>query len=102
MTPDSVLQGYGRYGFLTEAVPPETAKNQRSAARQTRRRFGGRHALLVSAAFHAEQRLLLATPYYVPDEALQEALVLAAKRGLQITLLLPRPVGHAARHGGGG
>ena len=25
------------------------------------------HALLVSAAFHAEQRLLLATPYYVPD-----------------------------------
>ena len=52
------------------------------------------HALLVSAAFHAEQRLLLATPYYVPDEAVQEALVLAAKRGLQITLLLPRRSNH--------
>ena len=39
------------------------------------------HALLVSAAFHAEQRLLLATPYFVPDEGLQEALVLAAKAG---------------------
>ena len=52
------------------------------------------HALLVSAAFHAEQRLLLATPYYVPDEAVQEALVLAAKRGLQITLLLPHRSNH--------
>ena len=52
------------------------------------------HALLVSAAFHAEQRLLLATPYYVPDEAVQEALVLAAKRGLQITLLLPKQSNH--------
>ena len=52
------------------------------------------HALLVSAAFHAEERLLLATPYYVPDEAVQEALVLAAKRGLQITLLLPRRSNH--------
>ena len=52
------------------------------------------HALLVSAAFHAEERLLLATPYFVPDEAVQEALVLAAKRGLQITLLLPRRSNH--------
>ena len=52
------------------------------------------HALLVSAAFHAEERLLLATPYYVPDESVQEALVLAAKRGLQITLLLPRRSNH--------
>ena len=52
------------------------------------------HALLISAAFHAEQRLLLATPYDVPDEAVQEALVLAAKRGLQITLLLPRRSNH--------
>lgn len=52
------------------------------------------HALLVSAAFHAEERLLLATPYYVPDESVQEALVLAAKRGLQITLLLPHRSNH--------
>ncbi|QTD44505.1 phospholipase D-like domain-containing protein [Ottowia testudinis] len=52
------------------------------------------HALLVSSAFHAQERLLLATPYFVPDEGLQEALVLAAKRGLQITLLLPRRSNH--------
>ena len=52
------------------------------------------HALLVSSAFHAEHRLLLATPYFVPDEGLLEALVLAAKRGLHITLVLPRRSNH--------
>ncbi len=52
------------------------------------------HALLVSAAFHAERRLLLATPYFVPDEGLLESLVLAAKRGLAITLVLPRRSNH--------
>ncbi|QXL85318.1 phospholipase D-like domain-containing protein [Comamonas sp. NLF-1-9] len=52
------------------------------------------HALVVSAAFHAERRLLLATPYFVPDEGLLEALVLAAKRGLNITLVLPARSNH--------
>lgn len=52
------------------------------------------HALLVSSAFHAERRLLLATPYFVPDEGLLESLVLAAKRGLSITLVLPRRSNH--------
>ena len=52
------------------------------------------HALLVSAAFHAQQRLLLATPYCVPDEGLLEALLLAAKRGVRVTLLLPRRSNH--------
>ncbi len=52
------------------------------------------HALLISSAFHAEQRLLLATPYFVPDEGLIEALLLAAKRGVQVTLALPRRSNH--------
>ena len=52
------------------------------------------HALLISAAFHAEQRLLLATPYFVPDEGLIEALLLAAKRGVRVTLALPRQSNH--------
>ncbi len=52
------------------------------------------HALLMSAAFHAQQRLLLATPYFVPDEGLLEALLLAARRGVRIGLLLPRQSNH--------
>ncbi|MEZ5607074.1 MAG: phospholipase D-like domain-containing protein [Burkholderiaceae bacterium] len=52
------------------------------------------HALLVSSIFHAERRLLLATPYFVPDEGLLEALLLAARRGLQITLVIPERSNH--------
>lgn len=52
------------------------------------------HALLVSAAFHAEHRLLLVTPYFVPDEGLSEALLLAAKRGVHVTLVLPARSNH--------
>jgi cardiolipin synthase len=52
------------------------------------------HALLVSAAFHVERRLLLVTPYFVPDEGLIEALLLAAKRGVNVTLALPRQSNH--------
>ncbi len=52
------------------------------------------HALLISAAFHAQHRLLLATPYFVPDEGLIEALLLAAKRGVAVTLALPRRSNH--------
>ncbi len=60
------------------------------------------HALLVSAAFHADERLLLATPYFVPDEGVLEALLLAAKRGVQITLLLPERSNHALADWGRG
>ena len=52
------------------------------------------HALLVSSAFHAERRLLLVSPYFVPDEGLIEALLLAAKRGVQVRLVLPRQSNH--------
>ncbi|HMN21437.1 MAG TPA: phospholipase D-like domain-containing protein [Ottowia sp.] len=52
------------------------------------------HALLVSAAFHAEQCLMLVTPYFVPDEGLTEALLLAAKRGVRVTLVLPARSNH--------
>jgi cardiolipin synthase len=52
------------------------------------------HALLVSAAFHATDRLLLATPYFVPDDGLLEALTLAARRGVRVLLLLPGRSNH--------
>ena len=52
------------------------------------------HALLVSAAFHATDRLLLATPYFVPDDGLLEALALAARRGVRVVLVLPAKSNH--------
>ncbi len=52
------------------------------------------HALLVTACFEARRRILVATPYYVPDDSLQEALCLAARRGLEVDLIVPRRTDH--------
>jgi cardiolipin synthase len=52
------------------------------------------HALLVSAAYRAQHRLVLSTPYFVPDPSLLMALCLAAQRGVQVDLLLPARSNH--------
>ena len=52
------------------------------------------YSLLLTASFHAERRLLAATPYFVPDEALMTALMMAARRGVQISLLIPAHSNH--------
>lgn len=52
------------------------------------------HAMLVTAAYRAERRLQFTTPYFVPDAALLMALCLAARRGVQVDLLLPARSNH--------
>ena len=52
------------------------------------------HALLLAAAWQAETRLLAVTPYFVPDEALIEAWCLACRRGVRVTLVVPRRSNH--------
>jgi cardiolipin synthase len=52
------------------------------------------YSLLVTAAYRARRRLLLITPYFVPDSALLTALCLAARRGVQVDLLLPARSNH--------
>lgn len=47
------------------------------------------YALLVTAAYRAQRRIALATPYFVPESALLMALCLAARRGVAVDLLLP-------------
>ncbi|MEO7940767.1 MAG: phospholipase D-like domain-containing protein, partial [Burkholderiaceae bacterium] len=60
------------------------------------------HVLLVASCFSARRRILLVTPYFVPDPVLLMALTLAARRGLAVDLLLPRHSNHRladwARH----
>lgn len=58
------------------------------------RRDDTAYALLLGAIHRADARVLLATPYFVPDDALQLALVLAARRGVQVDLLLPARSNH--------
>jgi cardiolipin synthase len=59
-------------------------------------------ALLVTAAYRARTRITLVSPYVVLDDALLMALALAARRGVQVELLLPERSNHRladiARH----
>lgn len=52
------------------------------------------HALLVTAAYRARRRIALITPYFVPDAALLTALCLAARRGVEVDLVLPAHSNH--------
>ena len=47
---------------------------------------------LVTLIHRANKRIQITTPYFVPDEALSGALVTAAKRGLDVTLIIPEKV----------
>ena len=58
------------------------------------RRDDTAYALYLDAFFRADTRILIATPYFVPDDALQLALLLAARRGVQVRILLPARSNH--------
>lgn len=50
--------------------------------------------VLVTGAYQAEQRIVLVTPYFVPDSALLVALCMAARRGVAVDVLVPRRSNH--------
>jgi cardiolipin synthase len=52
------------------------------------------YSLLLTACFKADTRILVVTPYFVPDAALLMALVLAARRGVRVELILPAQSNH--------
>jgi cardiolipin synthase A/B len=52
------------------------------------------HALLIDACFQARERILAATPYFVPDVSLETAMRLAARRGVRIDLCMPDSSNH--------
>ena len=53
------------------------------------------HALLIDACFHARERMLAITPYFVPDVSLETAMRLAARRGVTDRFVHP---GDASNH----
>lgn len=48
----------------------------------------------LTAIFKAERRLWLATPYFVPDEALVRAIALAVRRGVDVCIIVPKKSNH--------
>ena len=49
---------------------------------------------ILSMIYAARRRLWVVTPYFVPDEPLCQALMLAARRGVDVRVLLPRRSNH--------
>jgi cardiolipin synthase A/B len=48
----------------------------------------------LTAIFRAERRIWIATPYFVPDEALLRALMIAVRRGVEVSVLTPAHSNH--------
>jgi cardiolipin synthase len=51
-------------------------------------------AVLIDACFHAAERMLAVTPYFVPDSSLETAIRLAARRGVKVDLCIPAKSNH--------
>ncbi len=49
-------------------------------------------AVLLGAIYAARRELVMTTPYFVPDESLVMALITAALRGVEVTLVVPARV----------
>lgn len=47
---------------------------------------------LLTAMYGAEKSLVMTTPYFIPDEPLLDALIAAANRGVQVTLIVPERI----------
>lgn len=48
------------------------------------------HQALLTAIYESKNEIIITTPYFVPDDALFSALISAAKRGVNVQLILPR------------
>ncbi|HEY0940572.1 MAG TPA: phospholipase D-like domain-containing protein [Steroidobacter sp.] len=51
-------------------------------------------SLLIDGCYRARRRLLVVTPYFVPDDSLRAAMRLAARRGVKVTIAIPRRSNH--------
>jgi cardiolipin synthase len=50
------------------------------------------HRLLLTTVYAARRELIMTTPYFVPDEAVQTALLSAAQQGVKVTIILPEKI----------
>jgi cardiolipin synthase A/B len=57
---------------------------------------------LLSGIFDARRRLWISTPYFVPDEPLLRALILAVRRGVDVRVVVPRRSNHLTADWAGG
>jgi len=70
-------------GTLTQFLPSGPDQSEDTA-----------QAILVAACFRARRRILAVTPYFVPNDALRDALRLAARRGVMVDIAVPQHSNH--------
>jgi cardiolipin synthase len=51
------------------------------------------YAAILSALYLAQERVWIVTPYFVPDDVMAQALTIAAKRGVDVRIVVPRKSG---------
>ncbi|HPS55020.1 MAG TPA: cardiolipin synthase [Sedimentisphaerales bacterium] len=49
---------------------------------------------LLSGIYTSQERLWIVTPYFVPDEPLVQALILACRRGVDVRIIIPKKSNH--------
>jgi cardiolipin synthase A/B len=57
---------------------------------------------ILSALFQAKKRIWVATPYFIPDESIARALVLAVRRGVDVRIVVPARSNHLTADIAGG
>ena len=82
-------------GYVDE-MPPRAPASGGSQLQVVPSQPGGDTALvydvLCNALNVAQERVVISTPYFVPDEALLNTLIITARRGVEVVLILPRRV----------
>ncbi len=79
---------------VAEALPPvESTGDARVAVIEDSARIGaGPSAILLETLFaRARRSIRIATPYFNPDDTVQQLLIGAARRGVQVEIVIPGP-----------
>ncbi len=56
--------------------------------------FDTMYDTIMTSAFEARERIWIITPYFVPDEALAKALIIACHRGIDVRIIVPAKSNH--------
>lgn len=82
-----------------KALPPAGTTNVQMVPSGPGHTRNAIHQLLLTSIYAARKKLIMTTPYFVPDESLLTALKSAAERGVEVTIILPKRIDSAlVRH----
>ena len=77
-----IISATQNVGNITAQVIPSGPDQSENAIYRT----------IIHALYAAKERITITTPYFVPDEPLLLAMTSAAKRGVEVTLIVPKDV----------